>query len=206
MANQKYEITGIPHKKYPFLHRIRALQDIGDRVKAGDLGGFVESENNLSTEDDTSWLFDDAIAAGDAFVDQDSRLFGNAVVCGSAYVSQGSALSAEARAEDSAYIRAADLCGHARASGHSMILNSPDTGKAPILSESCVVYGTVMGDVHVMGKTVILGEERVINDTPDTLILNGLERSIIRDTSRDELSPHHPQEKQKKPRSKGLDR
>ena len=206
MSNFKYEITDIAHEKYPFLHRIRALRDIGSEVKAGDLGGFVESESNLSTEDDTSWLFDDAIAAGSAFVDQDARLFGKAVACDCAYVSQGAALSAEARAEDSAYIRASDLCGHARASGHSMILDSPDTGKAPILSETCVVYGTVMGDIHVMGKTVILSEERVTNNTLDTLILNGQERSVIRDPSRDELAPHRPQEKQKKPKNKGRER
>ena len=42
--NSKYEITNIPHEKYPFLHRIRALRDIGYDVKAGDLGGFVEGE------------------------------------------------------------------------------------------------------------------------------------------------------------------
>lgn len=39
MSNQKYEITGIAHEKYPFLHRIRALRDIGPTVKAGDLSG-----------------------------------------------------------------------------------------------------------------------------------------------------------------------
>ena len=37
-------------EKYPFLHRIRALRDIGSEIKAGDLGGFVESEGNLSFE------------------------------------------------------------------------------------------------------------------------------------------------------------
>lgn len=166
----------------------------------------MESGGNLSDEDDVSWIFDDAIAAGNAFVDQDSRLFGKAVVCGCAYVSQGAVLSAEARAEDSAYIRGADLCGHARASGHSMILNSPDTGKAPILSETCVVYGTVMGDIHVMGKTVVLAGERITNETPDTLILNGQERSVIRAPLRDELAPRQPQERQKKPKSRGCER
>ena len=204
--NTKYEITDIAHEKYPFLHRIRALRDIGDRVKAGDLGGFVESGDNLSDDEDASWIFDDAIAAGNAIVDQDSRLFGKAVACGCAYVSQGAALSAGARAEDSAYIRGADLCGHARASGHSMILDSPDTGKAPILSETCVVYGTVMGDIHVMGKTVVLAEERIANETPDTLILNGQERAVIRDPSRDELAPRQPQAQQKKPKDRGRDR
>mgnify|MGYP007086055088 CR=1 FL=1 len=41
-SNKKYEITDIAHETYPFLHRIRALRDIGENVKAGDLGGFVE--------------------------------------------------------------------------------------------------------------------------------------------------------------------
>lgn len=35
--NKKYEITDIAHEKYPFLHRIRALRDIGPTVKSGDL-------------------------------------------------------------------------------------------------------------------------------------------------------------------------
>lgn len=50
MNNEKYEITDIAHEKYPFLHRIRALRDIRPGVRAGDLGGFVESEHNLSFE------------------------------------------------------------------------------------------------------------------------------------------------------------
>ena len=139
-------------------------------------------------------------------VDQGARLFGNAVVCGQAYVSQGAALSAEARAEDSAYIRGADLCGKARASGRSVIMVSPDTGKAPFLSGACVVYGDVMGDVHIMGQAVILNVERIYNETPGTLIINGQERSMVRDPSRDELKPRQPQEKQKKPRNRGRDR
>ena len=32
-------------------------------VKTGDLGGFVEDTVNLSTENDSSWIFGDAIAA-----------------------------------------------------------------------------------------------------------------------------------------------
>ena len=72
-TNQKYEITEIAHEKYPFLHRIRALRDIGSEVKTGTLGGFVESEDNLSFRPgDDAWLFDDAIACNDAYVDKGS--------------------------------------------------------------------------------------------------------------------------------------
>lgn len=77
ITNQKYEITEIAHEKYPFLHRIRALRDIGSEVKAGALGGFVESEDNLSFRPgDDAWLFDDAIACNDAYVDKGSYLRG----------------------------------------------------------------------------------------------------------------------------------
>ena len=78
-SNLKYEITDITHEEYPFLHRIRALQDVGDQVKAGDLGGFVEGESNLATDpSDCAWIFDDAIAAGNAYVDMGSYLRKNA--------------------------------------------------------------------------------------------------------------------------------
>ena len=195
MTNQKYEITDIAHGEYPFLHRIRALRDIGDKVKAGDLGGFVECETNLSYEPgDDAWIFDDAIACEDAHVDKDSRLSGDVVVYGNALISQGSSLSGHARAEDCAYVRGASLCGHARASGNSMVLDSPDTGKAPVLSETCIVYGTVMGDVHSEGDVVVLGNEKIANETPDTLVINGQRRSVIRDPSRDELHPRQPVE------------
>ena len=79
--NTKYEITDIAHEKYPFLHRIRALRDIGSEVKAGDLGGFVEGESNLSFETgDNAWIFDDAIAAGEGCVDKGSVLRERAIV------------------------------------------------------------------------------------------------------------------------------
>ena len=79
ISNQKYEITDMAHEEYPFLHRIRALRDICGEIRAGDIGGFVESESNLSAEPgDCAWIFDDAIAAGDAYVDHPS--FGAAVI------------------------------------------------------------------------------------------------------------------------------
>ncbi len=198
-SNSKYEITDIAHEKYPFLHRIRALRDVGERVKAGDLGGFVESESNLSFEEgDEAWIFDDAICAGGGYVDKNSRLYGYAIVCGHGYVSQDSAMSAHSRVEDDAYIRCADLCGHARVSGQGMVLASPDSGARPILSEHCAVYGTVQGDIHIMGTAVVISGEEIRNNTRDTLVINEHGRSIIRDPSRDELAPKISQAKGKK--------
>lgn len=171
-TNQKYEITEIAHEKYPFLHRIRALRDIGSEVKTGTLGGFVESEDNLSFRPgDDAWLFDDAIA------------------CGHAYVSRGTLLAGHARAEDDAYIRGATLTNHARASGFAVIVYNQDTGGVPMLSGQSAVYGRVSGDVRLTGSALVISGEEIQNDTPDTLVISGRGRSVIRDDSRDELAP-----------------
>ncbi|MCB0801774.1 MAG: hypothetical protein KDB74_01635, partial [Flavobacteriales bacterium] len=59
------------------LYRIKALKDIPSiGVKAGDLGGFVESEYNLSQERDC-WIFDDAKAKDKSYVCDNSRMYGN---------------------------------------------------------------------------------------------------------------------------------
>ena len=205
--NQKYEITSIAHEKYPFLHRIRALRDIGSEVKAGDLGGFVEQEDNLSAKPgDDAWIFDDAICAGESSVDQGSTLRDRAVVCGHAYVSHGTEMSGDSRAEDDAYIRGARLSRCARASGNSMILQSADTQVSPILTGSCAVYGKVVGDVMLAGAVVVISGEEIVNDSLDTLSVDERGRTIIRAPSRDELTPHRPQEQQKKPKSRGRER
>ena len=142
MSNSKYEITDIAHKTYPFLHRIRALQDIGDWAKAGDLGGFVESESNLAVDpDDAAWIFNDAIACGSAYVDQDSILMNDAIACDRAYVSYGSALYGSARVENDAYLRGALMYGRTRASGCAQLLCGADRAEGPLLSGHCQVFG-----------------------------------------------------------------
>lgn len=181
---------------------------MGIEVRAGDLGGFVEGEHNLSQEqEDASWIFGDAIAAGSASVDKDSCLRDEAVACDQAYVTQRSTLSGHARAEDAAYIRGAVLSESARAAGTAMLLDAKDKGKFPKLSGQSVVYGTVAGAVVVTGTAVILWEEKIRNNTQDALILDGLSRSIIPGPSRDELKPRRSAEKrEKQPKNKGMDR
>lgn len=186
----KYEITDIAHEEYPFLRRIRALRDVGDQVKAGDLGGFVESESNLGTDpSDCAWIFDDAIAAGDAYVDRDACLRGDAIACDRAYISKGSVMSSHSRAEDNAYLRGASMTGKALASGNAQIIHDPHTMGTPILSGNCKVYGTIQGDVRVTGSAVILPCEEVRNDTRDTFVLSGKSRSVIRGIGRETLKP-----------------
>ena len=73
------------------LFRIKALIEFGN-VKAGDLGGYIEKEENLSHMGN-AWVSGNAQVSGDARVSGnarvsgDARVFGNAQVFGDARVS-----------------------------------------------------------------------------------------------------------------------
>ena len=58
------------------LHRIKAVRDF-DCVKAGDLGGFIESEKNLDHDGD-AWVSDSALVSDSAWVTGDALVSGNA--------------------------------------------------------------------------------------------------------------------------------
>lgn len=73
------------------LFRIKALVEFGD-VKAGELGGYVEKEENINHEGN-AWVYGNARVYGDARVygnarvSGDARVYGNARVYGDAWVS-----------------------------------------------------------------------------------------------------------------------
>lgn len=66
------------------LFRIKALVEFGN-VKEGELGGFVEKEENLSHEGD-AWVYENARVSGNAWVYENARVSGNARVYGNAWV------------------------------------------------------------------------------------------------------------------------
>jgi acyl-[acyl carrier protein]--UDP-N-acetylglucosamine O-acyltransferase len=78
-------------KKYELLKssngffRIRALRDFND-VKAGDFGGYIESEANLSHEGN-AWVADEAKATSEARVTENAKICGHAMVTGQARIS-----------------------------------------------------------------------------------------------------------------------
>lgn len=85
MENTKYEFT---EEVFTLddgreAYRIRALKDFGD-VKAGDLGGLIEGEYNLSyLENDLSWVYDDSVVVGqtDSFsVSHDAHIRGESQI------------------------------------------------------------------------------------------------------------------------------
>ena len=66
------------------LYRIEALRDFGN-VKAGDKGGWIEKEANLSHEGEC-WVFDNAKVSGNAWVSGNARVCDNARVFDDAWV------------------------------------------------------------------------------------------------------------------------
>ena len=86
---KKFEFTGetktIQFKfKTVTLHRIRAVAEFG-LIKVGDIGGWLEKEENLSQKG-KSWVYDDAEVWGDAKVWGNAMVWGNAEICGNAKV------------------------------------------------------------------------------------------------------------------------
>src|SRR5574337_1114896 len=83
------------------LFRIKALKDFGD-VRKGDLGGYIEKEDNLSQEGD-AWVsgnarvFGHALVSGNARVTGHARVFGHALVSGNARVTGDAWVSGNSR-------------------------------------------------------------------------------------------------------------
>lgn len=91
MENRKYELTNITMKfKERTLYRIRALKDFSD-VKAGDLGGWVSSEYNLS-QYGNCWIYNNAKCMDSSRIYDNSAMYDNAVMCNSSKMHDFSAM------------------------------------------------------------------------------------------------------------------
>lgn len=147
MATKKYEILknkSVIHKSIVYngrrLYRITALKDFvtvdGRKVYKGEIGGFVESENNLSQEG-TCWIFDDAIVYDDAVICD------NAIVCD-----------------------AAKVCNEAKVYDKAKVTGCACISKSAKVYGTAFVYGyaKVCGDAEVYGDAYIGGEVQVYDN------------------------------------------
>ena len=97
MSDKHFELTDetVVHNGVT-LHRIRATRDLPDYgVTAGDLGGFVESMDNLEYR---VWVADNAKVYGNA------RVGGNAQVLNNAQVFDNARVYGNARVGDDAWV------------------------------------------------------------------------------------------------------
>ncbi len=124
---KKYELTEETTNIFgKTLHRIRATRDFSN-VHAGDLGGFIENELNLSHDRDT-WVY------GNAWVYGEARVYGNAWAYGEARVSGNALVSGDARVGGKALVG-----GDARVGGNALVYgNALVKGTRDIYWISCI--------------------------------------------------------------------
>lgn len=130
---KKYELTGETKVINGVeLHRIKAIESFGN-INEGYLGGWIESEKNLSQYGD-AWVGGNAMVSGNAWVG------GNAIVCGKAIVRENAWVCGKAK-----------VCGDARIGGYATVY-----GNATVRG-----YATVDGYATVGGHATVCGDAKV---------------------------------------------
>jgi len=147
----KYSFTGeTKSHQGVLLKQIRRDSD-------GLVGGFIESEANLSQEG-TCFLYDKSVCYGAARIIEDAQVYGdvhdNATVSGTATV-QGQVFG-NATVSGSAVIQGRAY-EEAKVSGDAQILGEA-LGHA-VVDGHAKVLGRVFGTAHVSGHEIVMGEK-----------------------------------------------
>lgn len=153
---KKYKLTE-ETKNYNghVLYRIKALRNFSN-VKKGDLGGWVESEDNLSHKGDC-WVYHEAMICGNAIV-KDS-----AIATLNAIISDNSLLS-----ECVAAVGNVLIYGNAKIYGKACISNNAKISGNAIVKGDVFIFdnAVVTGTAHITGTTKI-GRNAIIKNSKD---------------------------------------
>lgn len=141
------------------VYRIKALRDFGD-VKAGDLGGFVEEESNLS-HDGTCWIYDNAIVCRGSKVSEEAEVRDTAVISDESYVWGNS------RIYETPIVRSSRIRGgvvHGDAVVHNAdVLWRGEVKDTAYVTGGVIRDGAVVADnAHVSGNSYIDGYDTTV--------------------------------------------
>ena len=164
------------------LYQLQAIRDFGD-IKAGDLGGYIEKESNLS-HDGNCWVydyakvFDNARVTSDAFVSEDAVVCGNAGLFGNAQVSGDAQVYGNARV-----INNAQVMGNVHVSGNARVCGDIKIDKA----ENIMVIGPI-GSRHDF-TTFIKSNDEVIYVTCGCFFgtINEFEKKVLETHDKDSI-------------------
>jgi len=182
--NTKYELTDETREFHgATLHRIRALKDFG-KVKKGDLGGWIESEKNLSIHGNC-WVFDDAVVFDDANVSDNAVIYNDSCISSRAEIMNecsvhgNSYIGYDAIIMDGAKIHNCRIGGYAMISTNGVIDNCDIHDDAYIrdnvsLYNKVTVSGNsvIYGDAIIKNGAYIFGDAR-IGDSHDYIVITG---------------------------------
>lgn len=163
---KKYEFTENTFNDAGFImHQIRALRDFDD-VKAGDLGGFILDESNLSHKGNC-WVYPGSFIGNQAKVTGNAKVKGNSVVRNTARVYEnavidnGADIYTAAKIHGNAYVggkldvNRSEIYGDAHVEGHGI---GCYISQHTVICDNAYVY---LDEMSIYGKT-IKGDERVI--------------------------------------------
>ena len=142
----KYEMTEdyIEHKGHT-LRQIRALKKIPQwGIKKGELGGYIESENNLSQNgncwvEEGSYVYDRAIVYENALVCGTARVFGYAGIAEESTISENACVYGHAIVFGSARIY-----GFAKVHGQARVYGEARVGKKSNICGRICVSDTII--------------------------------------------------------------
>jgi carbonic anhydrase/acetyltransferase-like protein (isoleucine patch superfamily) len=174
IKNPKYKLTTISKNiNFSVVYQIEALRNFSD-VKAGDLGGWIESDHNLSHEDDC-WVYDNSVVYDQAQVLNDAKIKNNSeiseraivkgnciidnyLVYGKAFINGDKTLltiSGNPHSLDNA------IFGKANITGNTNLIDTSVQDRACIniyhcILSKCTLYGyaTIDGNVTLTGCSV----------------------------------------------------
>jgi len=139
---KKYELINYNPKTK--LYQIRALRDFAD-VKAGDIGGFVSGEHNLSHDGDC-WIYDNGHVFGDGRVSGNGRVSNNGRVYDNGHVFGDGRVSGNGSVYDNGHVFGdGHVYGNGRVSGNGSVYDN----------------GHVFGDGRVFGNGHVYDNGRV---------------------------------------------
>lgn len=180
---KKFELTTKISFNGRTLYRIRALKDFGV-VKKGDLGGYIEKEENLS-QTGNSWIFDDAKIMDNAIVKEDATLHHNATIYDKAIVSGSASINENATLRDNATVSdkvilygnvilvdGAKIYGKARlydyvlVSGNAQVYdNARCYGSAKIKDDVQVFNDAIIDNAVISGSACVFDKATVKNNS-----------------------------------------
>lgn len=184
------------------LHRIKALRDFDGgfiKVKAGELGGWIQCEENLSHEG-TAWVFDNACIMDSGKIVNSAKVYNTAIVRDKAVVADTALVSEHALIRDTAVVFGHTLVrgnaivggtsgvfGNAYVDGHAYIRGDAKiyedavvtgdttviTGRATVCGATHIDGGMVTKNIYVCGAPVLVGSQICIFENEHYLVVGG---------------------------------
>lgn len=138
----KYKLTEETKEwRETIVHRIQALKDFNDVVE-GDLGGWIEKEENLSQQG-SCWVYDEARVC------ENARVYDNAKVLGDAWVFGNAKVYGDAKVHTNCWVY-----DDVRVGGNAEVCDGGVSGDDEYFGNNKEIYNPKVGNKSTNNKTM----------------------------------------------------